>query len=267
MEFEKAIQRAYSSKLRIERRGDRAVILKSVQSQERKNEMAFHALLKELQLPSMTIIEEGEDLAINFIEGAETLGDCETPERYEQLGRVLRLFHSQEYPSPFWVDADGIQHDIDWETFLRQQIARGVTRQRERNGLEPGTVDRIVATLSIAPRPKRITPVHGDLHVNNVLLKEERLYLFDKADCIFAGDPLYDLSLFGITLPGVYGVGVEVERDKSLMRALAQGYGEDFLADYETFDRYVLLRAMERWPNPFEQEIPELVKAILDRNK
>ena len=53
MKFEEAIQKAYSSKLRIEAKGDRNVILKSVDGQKRKNEIAFHALLKELGLAYM----------------------------------------------------------------------------------------------------------------------------------------------------------------------------------------------------------------------
>ncbi len=121
-EFERAIGRAYSSKLRIEYRGDKAVILKTVDAQERKNELAFHALLIELDMPNMHIIEEGEDLLIDFIAGAETLGDTETPEQYEKFGQSLRTLHSREYPSAFVIESTGAQREIDWSEFLKQQF-------------------------------------------------------------------------------------------------------------------------------------------------
>lgn len=266
-EFEQAIARAYSSKLRIEHRGDKAVILKSVDAQERKNELAFHDLLAELGMPSMHVVEEGEDLVIDFIAGAQTLGDEETPEQYKRLGQALRALHSHEYPSAFIIESDGTYTEIGWSEFLKRQVDYGVTRQREQEGLSDALVERISSAVSLDVHPDRITPIHGDMHVNNALLKDGKVFLFDKADHIFAGDPLYDLALFGITLPGIYDVGSEVERDKGLMEALIAGYGSDFLADRDAFDRYVLLRAIERWPNPFEEEIPELVEVVLEKFK
>lgn len=266
-EFERAIERAYSSKLRIEHRGDKAIILKSVDAQERKNELAFHALLAELGMPSMHVVEEGEDLVIDFIADAETLGDAETPEQYERLGRALQALHSREYPSAFVIESDGSHREISWSEFLKQQVDYGVIRQHERAGLSDELVDNISSVVSTGVHPDRITPIHGDVHANNVLSKDGALFLFDKADHIFAGDPLYDLALFGITLSGIYDVGSEARRDKSLMEALIAGYGSDFLSDCDMFDRYVLLRAIERWPNPFEDEIPALVQVILEKLK
>lgn len=262
-EFERAIERAYSSKLRINHRGNKAVLLKSVDAQERKNEIAFHNLLAELGMPRMHIVEDGEDLVIDFILDAETLGDTETPEQYEKLGKALRKLHSREYAKPFLIDHAGIQKNIAWNTFLKQQVEYGANRQKERQGLTDEMVNRITSIITADIHLDRVTPIHGDIHANNVLSKNGKLFLFDKADHIFAGDPVYDLALFGITLPGVYGVGAEIERDQALMESLLFGYGSDFLSNREIFDRYVLLRAIERWPNPFEKEIPELVQVIL----
>jgi len=266
-QFEKAMQQAYSSKLRIEHRGDKAVILKSVDAQERKNELAFHTLLHELGMPRMNVVEEGEDLVIDFITDAETIGDEETPERYEQFGSALRVLHSREYPHAFVIEADGTQRELDWNTFLKQQVQYGVGRQKEKEGLDDDVMNHVIAALSVNVTPEKFVPVHGDLHVNNILLKDEDLFLFDKVDHVFSGDPLYDMALFGITLPGIFGVGSEIERDENLLKALVAGYGSDFMSDRPTFDRYVLLRAIERCPNPFEEEIPELVQVILKRYK
>lgn len=265
MDSSKAIAKAYSSKLRIEQRDGKTVIIKSVDAQERKNEIAFHELSRKLGMPFMEIHEERTDLVITFLEHSETLGDSETLERYLQLGRALKTLHAQEYPAPFWIDAQGEKHAIEWTDFIKKQIEYGRARQQERQGISTNTVQRVIEIIAQIPRPRRVVPIHGDLHANNVLIQGDHMYLFDKADHIFAGDPMYDLSLFGITLPGIYGIGTQTKKDTELMNALMESYGENILNDRDTFDRYVLLRALERWPNPFEQEIPELVKTILER--
>ncbi len=261
----KVIERAYSSKLRIEERDGKTVIIKSVDAQERKNEIAFHELLHQLGMPFMEVHEEQMDLVITFLEDSETLGDSETRERYIQLGRALKTLHAQEYQAPFWIDAQGEKHAIEWMDFIKKQIEYCRARQQERQGISKNTVQRVIEIIAQIPRSRRVVPIHGDLHANNVLIQDDRMYLFDKADQIFVGDPMYDLSLFGITLPGIYGIGAQTEKDTELMNALMEGYGENILNDRETFDRYALLRALERWPNPFEQEIPELVNTILER--
>lgn len=267
MEHKKALEKAHSSQVRIEKRDDRDVLIKSVDARERKNEIAFHALLHELGLPSMNLREVNEELVIDFIEGAKTLGDVETVENYQRLGEMLRALHSKTYLEPFLLDDNGNKQPLDWQTFLSRCISTGKKRQEERGGFSESIIDRMREVIQNIPEPKKITPIHGDLHGNNVLLKNDQLYLFDKADQVFAGDPLYDLSLFGITLPGIYGIGSHGERDIEMMKAFVEGYGEDFMKDRMTFDRYVLLRSFERWPNPFETEIPMIVERILKNNK
>ncbi len=265
MDSAKAIEKAYSSKLRTEQRDGKTVIVKSIDTQERKNEIAFHELLHQLGMPYMEIHEEQTDLIITFLENAETLADTETPEQYIQLGRALKTLHTQEYQSPFWIDAQGEKRVIGWADFMRKQIEYGRARQQERKGISKDTVQRAVEILRKIPPAQRNVPIHGDLHANNVLIQDDRIHLFDKADHIFSGDSMYDLSLFGITLPGLYGIGTRLHKDVELMNALMEGYGKDILSDRETFDRYVLLRALERHPNPFEQEIPELIHALFER--
>lgn len=265
MDPSKVIEKAYSSKLRIEQRDNKTVIIKSVDAQECKNEIAFHELLRQLEMPFMEIHEEQNELVITFLENSETLDDSETPERYIQLGKALKTLHAQEYQAPFWIDAQGEKHAIKWADFIKKQIKYGRTRQQERQSMSEEVVERIAKAITHIKQPQKTVPIHGDLHANNVLIQDDRMYLFDKADQIFAGDPMYDLSSFGITLPGIYGIGTQTEKDAELMNALMEGYGENILNDRATFDRYVLLRALERWPNPFEQEIPELVNTILER--
>lgn len=262
-EFERAIAKAYSSKLRIERHDGRDVIVKYVDARERKNELAFHGLLRELGLPAMKIKEEGEDLVIDFISGSETLEDDETVERYKALGKALRILHGREYKHAFSLNQDAQEEVIDWRVFIERQMKTGMQRQVDRNGFDQEQVEAMTVMMNDGFEADRFVPLHGDLHGNNILFSEQNVYLFDKADHIFAGDSLYDLALLGIELPGIYGVGTKKEQQEhaAFFDAFIDGYGEHI--DRTQFDRYVLLRALERWPNKFESDIPQIVEVIL----
>ena len=145
-----------------------------------------------------------------------------------------------------------------------------MARQKERDGFSQDVVSEMKEIVSARAVGYSGEPslIHGDLHANNVLIKGVDLYVFDNADQIMAGDPMYDLSILAITLPGaLYGVGDDVDRDKPLMAAFIEGYGSDFTQDKDLLDAYVLLRCLERWPNPFEQEIPQIADGILKKQQ
>ncbi|HBU28181.1 TPA: hypothetical protein DEB00_03635 [Candidatus Uhrbacteria bacterium] len=260
------LAKAYSSQLLIEWQDGKEVIVKQVEPQERESELYFQAQLQSLGLSAMEMYSDPRGLIILFIPDAQTLGDKETPELYERLGHTLRLLHAREFDRCFFIDASGNEQEYPWADFVQHTLAAGRDRQNKMQGLSTDTVERITGKLGLEQLSCIGTPrlLHGDLHANNVLIHQDDLYVFDKADQMMAGDPMYDMALFAITLPGaLYGVGNEVERDKKFLDALIRGYGFDFSADRGRLDAYVLLRALERCPNPFEPEIPEIVDRIL----
>jgi fructosamine-3-kinase len=260
------LKKAYSSKLRIEEREGKEVIIKEVGAQEAQSELFFQHQLKSIGLPFMEAEFDAQGLAVTFIPDAQTLGDDETPELYKRLGIELRKVHNVTFDAPFFVDADGQRRKVTWSQFIENDVESAVVRQKERNGLDVNVVKQstqIVLKKTTAFAGKS-SLLHGDLHANNVLVKGSDLFIFDKADQIMAGNAMYDLSLFAITLPGaLYGIGDNITRDKALLAAFIEGYGSDFTTNRDLLDAYVLLRCLERWPNPFEQEIPTIVKSIL----
>lgn len=101
------------------------------------------------------------------------------------------------------------------------------------------------------------------MHQNNVLLPIQGtdVYLIDKGSAIIAGDPLYNLALVAMNLPGFFVCGDR--GDEAFFQAFIEGYGVNFTSDRRRFDGYVLLRSLERWPNKHELEIPAIVEVIL----
>jgi len=264
------LKKAYSSPLRIEERDGVDVIIKRADAQESRSEIFFQDQLKRIGLPAMEMELDDDGLAVLFIPDAETLGDNETPERYKWLGAELRKMHAATFDAPFFIDANGQKQEIRWDQFIKDSLELAVARQKERDGFSEGLVSQMEETVltRAVDFSGKSSLLHGDLHANNVLIKGSDLYVFDNADQIMAGDPMYDLSLFAITLPGaIYEVGNDVDRDTSLMEALIDGYGYDFTKDKDVLDTYVLLRSLERWPNPFEQKIPQISDVILKSNR
>lgn len=259
------LRKAYSSKLRIELQNGKEYIIKQVDAQEAESELFFQNQLKTIGLSAMEMVRHDEGLAVLFISDAQTLGDNETPELYEKLGAELRRLHEVTFAEPFVIDAAGERQEISWIDFIHSRLDFATARQAKDDGLNQGIIKECKKKILevISKQTEFPCLIHGDLHANNVLIKDSNLYIFDKASQIMTGDPMYDLALFGITLPGaVYKVGNDIARDKLLMVAFIKGYGTDFTRNRDIFDAYVLLRCLERWPNPFEKEIPEIVKCF-----
>ncbi|MEK7648625.1 MAG: phosphotransferase [Patescibacteria group bacterium] len=260
------LNKAFSSQVRIEKRDGKEIIIKQINAQESQSEVFFHDQLKSIGLPAMEMALDSEGLAITFIPGAITLGDNETPELYKKLGHILKKIHSITFDKPFFLDANGQQQEVAWDQFVKNRLEFAITRQKQRNGMSEDICNLIkkIVLKKVTIFSGKPALLHGDLHSNNVLLKGSDLFVFDKAAQIMAGDPMYDLSLFAIALSGaLYGVSDSIERDKLLMSAFISGYDTDFTEDKDLFNAYVLFRCVERWPNPFEQEIPQIVESIL----
>ena len=265
------LEKAYSSSLKMDQRDHGRVVVKTVDAKERKNETFFHKKMSEMGLPSMSIHEEGDAIVLDFIENAETLGDNETADNYRLFGEAVRKMHAVKFNHPFYIDQEGKHNEIFWGTFIEHCLIEGSDRQNKNsNGLEKNIVDRITAAINPSGigDTDRSVLIHGDLHANNALIKDQNIILFDKGDQIVAGDPMYDLALVAINLPGaIYKLGTQIEKDIKLLKAFIEGYGIDFTPDTQKLEAYILLRALERWPNPFEKEIPDIINAILGNDQ
>lgn len=165
--------------------------------------------------------------------------------------------HSGEYEPSF----------ADHKAYAKRKYSKyeGMKICRD-DGLDKNIVDRInifIKASNIRETDESVL-IHGDLHANNALIKDQNIILFDKGDQIVAGDPMYDLALVAINLPGaIYKLGTQIEKDIKLLEAFIEGYGIDFTSDTQKLETYILLRALERWPNPFENELPDIINTIL----
>ena len=126
---------------------------------------------------------------------------------------------------------------------------------------------RCVRLLLEEAHPTQFSLLHGDLHANNAFITHKEVILFDKEPTIAAGDPLYDLALLGIDFPNGLFVSThnpQRQKDTRLWSAFIEGYGENFIEkNTKLYAGYVLLRCLERYPNPFETYSKDVIDAIL----
>lgn len=267
--FSKSIQngleKAYSSQLHLEHRPNGFFVIKKINVRERKNEIFFHEQMQRAGLPVMVVQEEGENLVLDYIKNAKTLGDQETEKNYYKFGQAVKNMHQITFDSSMYIDKSGHQVSISWKDFIQNILGQ----KRKQSSFDKQTILRSVKIINDSKIENSNTAslLHGDLHANNVLLKNGKIIIFDKGDQIVAGDPMYDLALIIINLPGaIFDLGKEINHDKILLKAFIKGYEIDFTKDKKKLDAYILLRSIERWPNPFEKEIPDIVTNILSNN-
>jgi len=257
------LNKAYSSKLSLVEHDGRKFVKKDVDAEELQNELFFYYALKQAGLNSLEAIQEKDSLLIEFIESS-TLQDGETVDWYFIFGSFVRKMHDITFPAPFMIEGNGTHLEMVWNIFIENQIQGGLLRQDERSGFSEEMSERIAKGIR-----ERLSEnfsscsslLHCDLHQNNVLVHNQKLFLIDKGSAIAAGDPLYDIALVAISLPGSILETNEMQR--GLFKSFLNGYGSDTIKTQKRFEGYILLRALERWPNPFEQEIPDIVEKIL----
>ncbi|PIX61826.1 hypothetical protein CO057_01950 [Candidatus Uhrbacteria bacterium CG_4_9_14_0_2_um_filter_41_50] len=248
------LEKAYSSHVRFERRESGDVVVKSIGAQARWGELNFHKIMKAHGLPAMNAVIDGEELILDFIANAQTLGDCEIPENFKKFGQAVRAMHKISFSAPSYFDENGARTEITWNQFIKQTIDFGLGKQRKRGGFNEEESAQIMTALENHKfaEPKIISLLHGDLHPNNVMFAGDRTILFDTADWIAGGDKLYDLAL------------IALDATPENLLGFIKGYGEDFTQNQNELNAYMLLRAFERWPNPFETQIPKVVERILN---
>lgn len=99
------------------------------------------------------------------------------------------------------------------------------------------------------------------------MIKNNGLVVYDKNPEIFSGDGIYDF----VTLLTHYPNGTYVQtdnpdnrQDKEVMNNFIKGYGFDFLTrDRENFDIYFIIKALLRYPSPWEIYSKEAIENIV----
>lgn len=249
-------------------------ILKTADLEDIWNEKDFLQTLHNHNLPSLQVLN-GSDLKDNqllleYITDSKGI-EWENPSDVEKWGAAVRNMHSVQYDAPFKITSENKKEIIDWNTHLKQILDTAIEDQLiEQNGFTHEFLEKIRAYVynRLNDKPINVTLIHGDLHDGNTLLKNGEVVLYDKSSELFAGDPIYDLTIMMTHFPNGLYVTTDNEtnkRDVELLQAFVKGYGEDFIkTQKEKLDLYLVIRALDRYPNPFEIFNKEIIENIVN---
>ncbi len=249
-------------------------IFKTADNEDIWNEKDFLKTLNDHNLPSLKVFDsphlQDNQLLLEYIPNSKGI-EWESVVDVERWGRAVRDLHNIKYDEPFKVNSENQKEILNWKKHLKDVLDKAITDQLEdENGLDVNLLDKIknYAYPRLDIEPSDITLIHGDLHDGNTLIKNGEVVLYDKSSELFAGDPLYDLTIIMTHFPN--GVYVETDKESNskdivLLKAFMKGYGEDFInTNRDKLDLYLVIRALDRYPNPFEIFNKEIIENIVN---
>jgi Ser/Thr protein kinase RdoA (MazF antagonist) len=244
----------------------RKFLIKTATEEEVQNEKFFMQTLKEHGLPFLEIQDNdllaSNQVLVEYLEDSPTLDDQLTAEAFRWWGEMVRRMHAIKFDVVFSIDGSGEKRRTEWKFYLEHRFAEA----QKKTPFTPSEVQAIEKRIRplFFIEPESPCLLHGDLHTNNVIRKDEHLVLFDKSPWIVSGDPAYDLAIVLLNFPaGTYVKTDDIEyaNDRALLTAFFEGYGPEFTK--EMTDSYVLFRAFERYPNHHEPFLHEIIANIL----
>jgi len=249
-------------------------VLKRQSPRHAMAERLFQQALRQAGLPNLRTFDHpdlGPDqVLLEYVDGSATVGRALSLQSIERYGTAIGRLHSVK--SPRFVELNGEGHVIEanWPAFLKRAVATGVARQRQTSGgLETSLLDRVEAVLASLEvfEPECFALAHGDLHLNNALVRGDEVVLFDKAPDVWVAPPVFDLAvIYSEAFPGVRYVASEVRKsDRERHAAFLSGYGPMLERDMAWLDHFVLVRSLRRYPNPFVPDLLTTIVAALSR--
>jgi Ser/Thr protein kinase RdoA (MazF antagonist) len=257
-----------AARVELVRVGERLFVRKTHRLRNIAGEVLFQQGLRAHGLPCLAIEHHpdirADQVLLEYVPGSPTIGGSPTPDVCARWGAAVGAVHSIQAARFETVDESGRLVEGDWAEFVKASIRRALDGQRHRESDLPTQIldraeDRLNSLLSFCPRSFVLT--HGDLHVNNALLRGDDVVLFDKASEVWVAPAVFDLCLiFSEAFPGAR-FGAARDGDPERLNAFLAGYGPLPPDQEKWIDHFVLLRALRRYPNPF---VPEL-RAIIER--
>lgn len=251
----------------VENENGQRLVLKTATPYEVVIEKKFTEIINKYNIPSLLFYNEEEllpnQLLLEYVDGSPTLGKSETTEWFIKWGQIVRCIHNVHSNESIKILENGSLLSIDWREFLKERYLQATEKNNKNNFLEKKLVEKIGIALErlINMNTNSYSLIHGDLHSNNAIIKEDKVILFDKGSFILYGDPFYDLAIFMIN----FGFSTEKE-DIALTAAFIDGYGKDFInANKERIDLNTLLRAFERHGNKFEPQTGSIILSLLNK--
>lgn len=262
MRYIRTLSRSDDSQVDLIEEGGKQYVLKTADVEDVVNEKRFFVLMQAAGMPTLALADfpflQPNQLALEYVVDSPTLGLHLTPELCTTWGQRVRQLHTITAAQPARLTATGQLQTVDWKEFIQSQIERGIARKQEAIHANPSLeTDNIVRALQplLAYTPPVSTLIHGDLHPNNVLMRNRDLVLYDKNSVILYGDPLYDLAIVFLNFPNgryIHITDPAYSKDEEFLLAFQDGYGHLTAAELTLIDRYVILRACNRHPNPYE---------------
>jgi thiamine kinase-like enzyme len=252
--------------------GDETLALKRQSPRHAMAERLFQQALRQAGLPSLRIVDHPElgpdEILLEYVEGSTTVGRALSLPSIERWAAALGKLHAVR--SSRFVELGNASQlaETNWSDFLKRVVRTGLARQRQRkDGLDTAILDRIEAVLSSLDtfEPKNFALAHGDLHLNNALIRGDEIVLFDKAPDVWVAPAVFDLAVvYSEAFPGArYGKSAARASDHDRLAAFIFGY--DSLPVDETIwlDHFVLVRSLSRYPNPFVPDLLSIIQAAL----
>lgn len=262
--------------------GGQKYVLKTDSEREIASQKFFNHELTAAGMPALEAHTHAQlqdnQILLEYVEDSLTLGKEPTIERSRAWGDTVARVHTITKPH-FELLSDACHRSqANWHEYLEAYIKQAVKWQRSRPyQLGDETIvraEQIVRRL-LDYEPSTFAVSHGDLHVNNVLVKQDgqhdTLILFDKSSDFLTAPAAYDLgTLYAEAFAGgAYPeLGFSTQAQQDMMAAFIEGYNAtNPLPDEQVkwLDYFVLLRAFYRWPNRFAPHSGEVVRLLVEK--
>lgn len=251
---------------------DRRLVLKRQSPRHAAAERLFQRTLAGAGLPCLEVMDHPalrpDQILLEYVEDSATLGGSPTPAACSAWGAAIAGLHAIRPGGFLTLNTVGAIVEDDWPTFLRRAVETGLETQRRRaDGLPKPLLDCVALKLAELTEFEDdvFAVAHGDLHLNNALVRGGKVVLFDKSHRLWTAPPVFDLALvWSEGFPGARYVENQARAgDTDRLAAFMAGYGP--LPQVEWLDHFVLLHALDRYPSPFVPDHRSIVEAALAR--
>lgn len=248
-------------------------VLKTDNLREVAAQKYFNQQLEQHGIPALIahthVTLQPNQILFEYIQDSLTLGNALSEERCRTWGKLVSRMHALQKSKFTVLDSEGRQISTEWSSYIKKYIDTATARHRN---LPYSLGDELINQIQnilyalVEFRPTELSVTHGDLHVHNVLVKDETLILFDKFADYLVAPAAFDIALLyaeafsGAAFPEL---GLSTDEQQKFFQAFMDGYGPLSVEQQEWLDHFILLRAFYRWPNRFAPHSGETIRLMV----
>ncbi len=250
-------------------------VLKTDDLREIAAQKFFNQQLEQHNIPALLghthVHLQANQILLEYIEGSVTLGNALSEERCRKWGETVSRMHAIQKNEFSILDQKGQQVNAEWSSYIEAYIETAVRRHRNLPySLGEDLINQAQEILRalITFQPTELSVTHGDLHVHNVLVKDDSLILFDKFADFLVAPAAFDIGLLyaeafgGAAFPELQ---LSSPDQQKYFQAFIDGYGPLSAEQQKWLSHFVLLRAFYRWPNRFAPHSEEVIRLMVRR--